>query len=271
MKNLLVKILILLLCLQVPVVAQVDFSASVNTGCDSLTVKFTNLTAPTASTVKWTFGDNTESTEENPQHTYTKPDEYLVTLKVNGTDSIGKAGFIKIGKTPKSDFTHRDTLEFGSHTIAFNPIQQSASPFPYSYSWSTSDGGTGNSSNFVHVFDTTGQYKTQLIISDNLGCADTIIKIIEVKNTLDVPNVFTPNDDNFNDLFIIEGDGKTTYTIRIFTRSGMKVFETSSKVLVWDGRMFSGEKVREGIYFYVIESADATSRLKQNGFFYIFR
>jgi hypothetical protein len=43
---------------------------------------------------KWDFGDGTTSTEQNPFHTYNKPDRYIVTLWIEGPD--GKAKRTKV-------------------------------------------------------------------------------------------------------------------------------------------------------------------------------
>jgi len=269
MKNLLFILSLLVLSIQLPLSGQ-TFSASSQKGCDKLTVKFNYTGSIAVTNYKWTFGDGEESTEESPQHEYLNPGNYLVSLKINDTDSSGIEEFIKIGRTPKAEFNYHDTLEVGTFKIAFNPVKQQSSPFLYIYSWEV-EGNTGNTPSFYYQFDSAGIYTTQLIISDVLGCADTIVKSIEVLNKLAIPNVFTPNDDGLNDLFIIQGDNQTTYSIQIFSRSGIKVFETDAKVIVWDGRTFSGDTVRDGIYYYVIESLDSPVLVKQSGFFYLYR
>jgi gliding motility-associated-like protein len=269
MKNLLFIISLIFLSLHLSLSGQ-NFDAQPKTGCDTLTVKFNCISPVPVTSARWTFGDSAVSTEVNPQHKYLMPGRYLVTLVINNADSIAKYNFVQVGKTPHADFLYQDTLETGSRNIAFNAVKQADAPLPYSYSWKLSDGGVGNTANFVHQFDTTGNYTANLIIADVLGCADTISKALIVKDVLDIPNVFTPNDDNFNDLFIIQGNGVTTYSLSIFSRSGVKVFETAAKVLVWDGRIFSGEKARDGIYYYVVESVDGSTKIKQTGFVYLF-
>lgn len=270
MKNLLFKISIFLLSLQLSLSAQ-DFDASVKTGCDSLTVKFTYTNPAAVTSVKWTFGDGSQSAETSPQHKYTQPGDYLVSVKFNNTDSIGKTGFIKVGKTPNAEFSYYDTVPFGSFKVVLRPAQQDVkAPFPYNYSWKISDGATSNQNRFVHQFDTTGVYSVKLTISDLVGCTDTITQAVTISKKLNVPNVFTPNDDNLNDLFIVEGDGITTFKLSVFSRSGVKVFEVSAQTLVWDGRMLSGEKARDGVFYYVIESLDSNTKLKQTGFFYLY-
>lgn len=89
---------------------------------------------------------------------------------------------------------------------------------------------------------------------------------------LEVPNVFTPNDDGLNDLFYVATDGNNIYNLRIYSRTGMLVYKSESKSIIWDGRLPGGEEVEQGIYYYTIESgAGDNSQLQQNGYFYLFK
>lgn len=54
-----------------------DFTAQPQVGTTN--VQFSNL-VENASSVKWNFGDDTESTTENPLHTYAQPGDYTVCL-----------------------------------------------------------------------------------------------------------------------------------------------------------------------------------------------
>jgi gliding motility-associated-like protein len=273
MKNLL-SILFLFICTYLPSLAQTDFTASAENGCDSLTVKFQYSTSLTVDSVKWTFGDNETSKEKSPQHLYSTPGQYDVSLQINNNAPITKTAFIQIGETPVIDFKVQDTLSYQQLTKTFSTVFMGESvtepPFLYTYSWQFSKDKIANGSHVVHKFDSIGNYKVRLIVADSKGCADTVVKAVDVLQKLNVPNVFTPNDDGLNDLLIINGDGNSTYNIQIFSRTGLKVFEKKAKVLVWDGRMFSGDEVRDGIFYYVITSVDGPA-IKQTGFFYIYR
>lgn len=249
---------------------QTTISSSKTSGCDTLTVAFSYSTSlGTVTTVNWDFGDGTTSTENAPVHKFAAPGAFNVALTLNGSDNANQT--INVGKTPEALFGYSDTLEYGSYNIIFRAKYMDPIPFSYSYDWILSDGGTASSRTFLHQFDSVGIYRARLIVSDVYGCADTLIRRVEVSNKLAVVNVFTPNDDGINDLLVIEANGVNMYRLQIFTPSGVKVFETKSKILVWDGRNFSGEKVREGIYYYVITSIDSTPSLNQTGFLYLLR
>lgn len=50
------------------------------------TVAFTDRSIGKVTSWRWDFGDGKESTEQNPIHSYEKPDKYVVTLNVEGPD-----------------------------------------------------------------------------------------------------------------------------------------------------------------------------------------
>ncbi len=69
-----------------------------------------------------------------------------------------------------------------------------------------------------------------------------------------IPNVFTPNGDNLNDVFtLIEPLALPCvedFDFRIFNRWGREVYRSTLKNLHWDGT-FEGGDVSDGVYFYV--------------------
>lgn len=67
----------------------VDFSADRTMGEPNLTVTFTDLsvaTSPPITAWLWDFGDSGSSTTQNPNHTYTAPGSYTVTLTVTTSE-----------------------------------------------------------------------------------------------------------------------------------------------------------------------------------------
>ncbi len=71
----------------------VDFAATPTAGFAPLTVKFTDLSqgVPTKPIRhwRWEFGDGTASEEQNPEHVYTVPGSYTITLRV--IDAAGRS------------------------------------------------------------------------------------------------------------------------------------------------------------------------------------
>jgi len=70
-----------------------------------------------------------------------------------------------------------------------------------------------------------------------------------------VPNVFSPNDDGENDLFIARGTGIRNFKMVVYDRWGNKVFESEDIMQGWDGT-FRGVKMNSAVFVYYILSGD---------------
>jgi gliding motility-associated-like protein len=93
----------------------------------------------------------------------------------------------------------------------------------------------------------------------------------DTSGILQVPNVFSPNDDQINDYFEVKTDGVTVYDFMVFTRTGTRVFRSNSPRIFWDGRGNNGLPVKEGIYYFIIEEAGSGDGFEKAGFIYLFR
>jgi gliding motility-associated-like protein len=71
-----------------------------------------------------------------------------------------------------------------------------------------------------------------------------------------LPNVFTPNNDGFNDGYsaITKGD-YDDFLIQIFNRWGKLMFESTDTAFEWDGRNQDGNDCSDGVYYYVAKTA----------------
>lgn len=92
-----------------------------------------------------------------------------------------------------------------------------------------------------------------------------------ISDTLVIPNVFSPNGDAINDYFEVSTDGSTVYEISIFTRTGTRIFYSSSPRIFWDGRSNVGNEMGKGIYYYVIEEEGGDPSAREVGFIHLFR
>lgn len=69
---------------------------------------------------------------------------------------------------------------------------------------------------------------------------------------LEIPNVFTPNSDGINDVFMVRGENIISYEIKIYNRWGNLVYSSNNIKLSWDGRN-GGDSCSEGNYFYLVQ------------------
>lgn len=139
----------------------------------------------------------------------------------------------------------------------------------YTFNWDFGDGNTGNYPINEHKFSAAGTYTVTLTVQNiSTLASDVSSQSVAVGDVFDVPNVFTPDGDGINDLFIVQSNGVTPLTITIFNRAGSVVYKQTAPTIAWDGRSPSGDRAKPGVYYYVITSdEDAFNR---TGFFHLF-
>lgn len=67
-----------------------DFSAASTTGTAPFTVSFSDNSSRTPNSWRWNFGDGDTASVENPEHTYTSPGQYDVSLAAGNQCGIGE-------------------------------------------------------------------------------------------------------------------------------------------------------------------------------------
>ncbi|MBX3163083.1 MAG: gliding motility-associated C-terminal domain-containing protein [Bacteroidetes bacterium] len=109
----------------------------------------------------------------------------------------------------------------------------------------------------VRVFENSGQYAVILVTqTTDWGCYDTIVRFLDVKDNFNVyiPNVFTPNNDGKNDVFMAKGSAisQDGFSMEIFDVWGTSLFYTTNPQTGWDGTNKKGEIAQNGTYTYRI-------------------
>jgi gliding motility-associated-like protein len=144
----------------------------------------------------------------------------------------------------------------------YQNINQSLSDFAFTdssvgiglgYQWSFGDGETSVNTNPMHSYDSPGEYLAQLIIENEDGCLDTIMDTIVIMETFEMPDIFSPNNDGWNDKLMANAMGICNFNIGIYNRWGELVYETINPRVAWDGTTKSGEQASEGTYYYVLK------------------
>ncbi|MCF8463806.1 MAG: gliding motility-associated C-terminal domain-containing protein [Flavobacteriales bacterium] len=125
--------------------------------------------------------------------------------------------------------------------------------------WDFGDGTTSILTEPYHSYYETGTYTIQLVTRSGLECLDTLTIDVNVVEGLIVPNVFTPNNDGWNDVFDVRTSAVGPYKLEIYNRWGNVVFENSSPLISWDGTTSAGTPASAGTYFYVISKAEMLS------------
>ncbi|MCO6499905.1 MAG: gliding motility-associated C-terminal domain-containing protein, partial [Vicingus serpentipes] len=138
-----------------------------------------------------------------------------------------------------------------------------------SYLWDLGDGATSVLSNPSHTYPNIGEYLVTLIVTDGV-CLDTAsITIITFgESEILIPNVFTPNGDNFNDVFTVKSVNLESIEGVIYNRWGQMMFSWDHIKGYWDGRTLAGAEAPDGTYFYIIQAKglDGEEYFKKGGF-----
>ncbi len=199
---------------------------------------------------------------------------YIETFS-NNCFSDRHAFTVDIGIVPTADFiSNPDTnspLNVPEAQVTFVNLSTNAD----NYLWNFGDGNFTSEFAPVHNYFEEGLYTVTLIASTNANCADTVsrefYRVTNIQQVL-VPNAFTPNGDNLNDVFEIVPFGVPTYEIEIFDRWGKFIFANQGDASdFWDGT-FSGQPVVEGVYVYRLRFAnpDGTTE-EQSGTVTVYR
>lgn len=98
-----------------------------------------------------------------------------------------------------------------------------------------------------------------VVITTDKGCVFTKTIPVSVRNSVNifVPNAFSPDGNNNNDIFVYIAQGIFKLeSFKVFNRFGELIFKTESERIGWDGK-FNGMPEPPGTYVYEIKGADA--------------
>jgi gliding motility-associated-like protein len=89
---------------------------------------------------------------------------------------------------------------------------------------------------------------------NEFGCKSRDEVCVEVTSNYNIyiPNIFSPNGDGNNDVFIVYGTGLTKFEMNVFDRWGEKLFVSKDQLVGWDGT-FKGELCKNDAYTYQIK------------------
>lgn len=154
-----------------------------DTICYGIETSFTDLSEPYLDILSWDwdFGDEEQSTFQNPSHLFSTIDTFNVCLMVetiNCQNSLCKPVFVK--ENPIAEFSIEHGLsQCQATTVYFNNLSENISEETI-YFWNFSNGLTSTLESPNTIFSLSGEYEIKLLITNDNGCADSITKIITV-------------------------------------------------------------------------------------------
>ncbi len=224
-------------------------------GCVNSTVQFTTDT--NAPYYEWDFGDGNTSTLQNPEHLYESSGTFNVSLTVidSSTCNISSQATIPvdIAGPPDATFIVSDTIVDLNEEIEFileNPDQIET------FEWTFGDGSSDNNNlQPIHFYNQQGYVDICIDIVSPQGCPDQHCQRILVltESAIGVPNAFSPNGDQENDILFVKGFNIETFDFKLFNRFGELVFETEDLTQGWDG-IYRGQEHEMDVFVYLLNA-----------------
>jgi len=245
-----------------------DFITDKEFFCLGETVTFTLIDSSLENVVsyEWDFGDGTTLPNVNPTaHPYTfLPDTLagtIMTSLILFAENDCKNSIIKFLEISdlKADFgILEDTINICNKEIQFIDSSQGGVD---TYFWNFGNGETSIEQNPLITYSEADTFLITLTVqSDGDLCESTAIDtfINTALDTITMPTVFSPNNDNRNDYFdiIIPEDQRECIEVvrsKIFNRWGNMIYDNALPPEGWDGRYENGENAPAEIYTYIVE------------------
>lgn len=196
----------------------------------------------------WDFDDpisaNNYSTDQHPIHTFSNPGTYNVkmTIKEGCQNDTSLVRTIRVYEN-----TVLGNLDLGEdfsvcEGTMFELANILNAPLDANYLWSS-----GDTTSLIEK-DSLGVYILEM--SDR-NCS--VFDSIEIGDcpTIFVPNVFTPNKDEINDIFRVEGFGVDEFELLIFDRWGLLIYKSNDINEGWNGTVNS-RNAQIDVYVYKV-------------------
>lgn len=133
------------------------------------------------------------------------------------------------------------------------------------YYWDFGDGFSATDFSPSHQYIESGEYHIMLTVEDQYGCTDTTSRNVIIRDitTFYLPNAFTPNSNDFNEIYNFFGTNIEIddFKMAIYDRWGKKIFYSTDINQGWDGT-YNGKPVSQGSYAVTIEFISSTNKQK---------
>ena len=168
-----------------------EFTADPTTGCAPLNVSFNDLTEVGAGVniigYTWVFGDGGSASGASPNHWFTQPGSYYVSLEIqtnlpscdatevyNDLITVTQGPFVSFTTSPSPATACDPPL-----VVSFTNNSGSASPL--TYAWNFGNGNTSTDEDpAAETYDQNGNFTISLTATDPDGCASTYTRPVSI-------------------------------------------------------------------------------------------
>ena len=165
---------------------EADFTFAPNTPSIQDQVNMTDTSSDLDGTIVswfWNFGDKTNSTVQNPSHTYTEKGEWQVALTVtdnDGAKSLTTKTITVRNLEPEASFECNTTEIQTDMGIQFTDKSIDPENKSLSWFWDFGDGNTSDLQAPTYKYNTQGDYNVTLTVKDDENAISTYTKTLSV-------------------------------------------------------------------------------------------
>jgi len=247
-----------------------SFTADTTNGCFPVNVVFTNTSTNQTDiqSVYWNFENaGTGSGNSTTMASFNDPGLYDISMQITSVHGCiydtTYSDFIEAFDFPRANFTSvPKPLTIYETQVHFNDL---STDDVVDWSWDMGQGASPRFSNeqnpqAVYPEGIPAIYPVTLIVNNEHQCFDTLIGQVEVINDVIVyaPNVFTPDNDDFNESWriYISGIDIYDYHLILFNRWGEIIWESYNPEASWKGKYGDSDDVKDGTYVWVLNAKD---------------
>ncbi len=168
------------------------FSVDQSSACAPATLTF-HSESTGADTYVWDFGNGNVSAQENPQHLYTEPGVYDVSLVASSvlgcSDTLSLSGVVTI-KGPVVGFEYLLQANCNEVQVQFTDTSSGA----VAWNWNFGDGNQSNQQHPSHSYTEPGSYDITLEVTDASGCTAFIHQVSGIQALPEIHAQFEVSD-----------------------------------------------------------------------------
>ena len=164
--------------------------------CQASNMSFTDASVANTGSLSswsWSFGDNTNSIAQNPQHAYTSFGNFNVQMIVTSSNGCVDTVIKPVTVYPLPTPSFNASIACESYPTNFTNTSFIPSGTIVSYAYDFNGIGSSTQENPSYVFPTAGIYNVSLTAVSGFGCTNTVIQQIDVHAIPTASFTATPN------------------------------------------------------------------------------
>jgi gliding motility-associated-like protein len=196
----------------------------------------------------WTGPNGFSSSEQNPVLSNIS-DLMNGTYTVKGYTNDCDSGLssVDVVVNPLPEFTLKAGCDSNQYVITAVPTNNSYDPLTASYIWTGPDGFSSIQNPIQITNLPIGLYEVTVI--NSFGCSTQNSIQISGTHCL-IPNVITPNNDDFNQEFNLSG--LLIDKLEIYSRWGRLVYQQNNYTNQWHGQNMHDQQLPDSTYYYIV-------------------